>query len=103
MSSKHLVIVAGALVAGYAALELAGGRAATSVLTGAAPDSGGLLLGVFYMLSWFAAVMIAPPLVFAAALLWGVRTLGRAGTVGARCDTSPLPSSSSAAEPRRPS
>ncbi len=61
---------AGALVVVWGALELAGGRAATGALAGAVRDAGALWFAVAYLGSWFAAVLLAPPLALTGAVLF---------------------------------
>jgi hypothetical protein len=55
------------LVAGYGVLELAGGRACTSALSGPASDEA-LVLGGAYTLAWFGVVVVAPILVLSLAV-----------------------------------
>lgn len=79
MAPKRTMILAASLVAVHLVLHLAGGRAATSALSGSVHGSGELLFGVLYMLSYFAAVLVAPPLVLTAGVLAGLDLL-RTGT-----------------------
>lgn len=81
MTAKRTIALAALLVAAYLILHVAGGRAATSALSGSAHGSGSLLFGVLYMLSYFGAVLLAPPLVLTAGAVAGLDALG-AGTKG---------------------
>lgn len=79
MTPKRMVVLAAVLVVVHVALDLFGGRAATAALSGSVPGGGALLFGVFYMLSYFASLLVAPPLVLTAAALAGLDVL-RTGT-----------------------
>jgi hypothetical protein len=70
-----LVVVAAILVALYALLEVAGGRAQAGTLSGAVHSSGAMIFGVSYILSWFAAILVAPPLAMTGLVLWGLARL----------------------------
>lgn len=53
--------------------HVCGGRDAVSVLSGTPPDGPFMLLaplGILYVLSWLAAILIAPPLVIAGVAEW---------------------------------
>lgn len=79
MTPKRMIVVAAVLVATHVVLDVAGGRTATVALSGSVHGGGTLLLGVLYMLSYFATVLVAPPLVLTAAALAGLDVL-RTGT-----------------------
>ena len=72
-ASVWLLGVAGLLVASKLGLALAGGRAATSVLSGThAGSADEALLGGLYALAHFASVLLAPPLALAGLLRWAL-------------------------------
>ncbi len=81
MKPKRMVVLAAVLVAVHVALDVAGGRTATGALSGSIHGNGALLFGVLTMLSYFAAVLVAPPLVLTAGVLAALDVL-RAGTKG---------------------
>ena len=63
------LILAGLLMALFLAGHVAGLRAEVGILSGTLPGTtGGALLGVLYVLSWFGAVLVAPILGLAAIL-----------------------------------
>lgn len=55
----------------YAITALLGGSESVAILSGTLPASGasGIILGLLYVLAYFAAVVVAPVLLFAAAAL----------------------------------
>ncbi|MBL8742004.1 MAG: hypothetical protein JNK04_12945 [Myxococcales bacterium] len=74
----RMTLVALAFTACYAVAQLAGLRDSVSVLaTGAANDA---LPGLFYAASYFAAVLLAPPLLLAAGMIATGRALSKRAT-----------------------
>jgi hypothetical protein len=67
LSPRALLRLGLTLVAFFLALHLAGLRESTTFLSGT--PGGSAYAGVLYTLAWFAAVLVAPPLVIAAAIL----------------------------------
>jgi hypothetical protein len=68
-TARRLLGLAAMLVLLWGALELAGGRDATCALAGAARDPSTLAFALAYLGAWFAAVLLAPPLVLTAGIL----------------------------------
>ncbi len=62
MFRSALVKLALVLLAAFALLSLVGGRDAVSVLSGTVSSAHGALLGLSYALAFFAALLLAPPL-----------------------------------------
>lgn len=83
-TAKRLLVVASILVAVDVVLELAGGRAATGALSGSVHAPGTLLFGLVTVVAWFAAILVAPPLVLTAAVLAALRALGAGGSAETR-------------------
>lgn len=73
MRPRHLLVAAAALLLVLGVLELAGGRASTTVVAGMSAATGDAFIGLAYAIVWFIAVLLAPPLVLAAALLSATR------------------------------
>lgn len=71
MKSIHLVGVGLGCVGAYALAALLGGGDGVAVLSGTVPRSGvfGMVVGLVYALAYFAAIVAAPILLFAAAAL----------------------------------
>ena len=71
MKSVHLVGVGLGCVCVYALAALLGGGDGVAILSGTVPASGlgGMVVGLVYALAYFAAVVAAPILLFAAAAL----------------------------------
>jgi hypothetical protein len=70
LSPLGFLALAAAIVAVFGVLHLAGLRADASILSGTAPpDAAGPLLGVSYVLAYFAAVILAPILTLAAGVM----------------------------------
>lgn len=78
----RLIGCALALFVAYGIAHLAGLRDAVSVLS--TGSSKGAAEGIFYATSYFAAMLLAPPLVLAAALIAGSRALQAALTARRR-------------------
>jgi hypothetical protein len=71
MKSVHLVGVGLGFVAAHALAALFGGGDGVAILSGTVPTSGaaGMVVGLVYALTYFAAIVAAPILLFAAAAL----------------------------------
>ena len=71
MSSRTLVKLALGTLVVYALAAWLGGGESVAVLSGTVPASGavGMALGLVYALAYFAAVVVSPILLFAAAAL----------------------------------
>jgi hypothetical protein len=72
---KRLALATVALAMLLALLELAGARAMTGVLAGMPGDGLAPLLGLLYVITWLAFVLLAPPLLLAAGAVWSMRLL----------------------------
>lgn len=82
VSPPGFVVAALILGALYGAAHLAGLREDTTILSGSAPPGGGadaIALGLVYIALHFGFVIGAPVLVLAAAILWALTRVTRAG------------------------
>jgi len=80
MTPRRLTTIALALMLALAVLELVGARPMTATLAGSRVDSP--LLGVAYVATWLATLLLAPPLLLTAAVLTAARR--RAARCGPR-------------------
>lgn len=65
------------MLAVFAVLTLLGARADVGVLSGSLTHSSQLLTGPLYALSWFGAVLLAPPLAIAGLAMRALRSRQR--------------------------
>lgn len=91
MTPRRLTTIALSLALALGVLALLGARPMTATIAGSPVDSP--LLGLLYAALWLATILLAPPLLLAAAILTA------AGRTVARCDP-PARLRRSAANPR---